>query len=141
MPIIYVIEQLINEKWVGVRTNFFNSIKNASIPLKIETALDRTHYTLLGENANSRQSDMTTLLNSISPHLPRCIPIHAYKAIAYKNLPSYKRSFVGLKYMATGAGTNELIGMPPEFDIDKMRFVWWSGDYARTPIIERLYRC
>jgi hypothetical protein len=27
MAIIYVIEQLIDEKWVGIQTNFFNSIK------------------------------------------------------------------------------------------------------------------
>jgi hypothetical protein len=140
MPIIYVIEQLIDKRWVGVKTNFFNTTKNSNISPKMETALDSTSHVILGESHGElKQSDMVTLLNSLSPYLPRTISIHEYKAIAFKNTHVCKRNRIVLDHLTNGKGINEIIGMPPEFDVDKMRFVWWDGDYARTPPCEREY--
>ena len=139
MTIIYVIEQFIDAKWVGIQTNFFNSHKNKSIPATVDTALSETIHFVLNEDA-SGASEMTTLINSLSSRHAATIPIREYIAIVFRTLPAPIRWRYVSEKMGTGKGEHKLINMPPEFDLDKMRFVWWDGDYARTPPDERYFK-
>ena len=140
MATIYVIEYRVNEQWVGIRTNFYDTIKNAAVPRRVADKLIRKDYEILyGLDEGDRGSAMTTILNSLSISFPKVISIADYKSAVLMSVPAYKRNRILLDQLTFGTGTNELIGMPPEFDVEKMRFVWWDGDYARTPADQRLH--
>lgn len=140
MATIYVIEYRVNEQWVGIRTNFYDTTKNAAVPRRVADKLIRKDYeTLYGLNEEASISAMTTILNSFSKYYPKVMSIADYKSVVLISVPAYKRNRILLDQLTFGTGTNELIGIPPEFDVEKMRFVWWDGDYARTPVDQRLY--
>ena len=138
MTTIYVIEQLIDKKWVGIQTNFFNSIKNKSMPDKIIRALRNMPWNILQE-AVLDQSEMTSLINKLSPFLPNVLPLDQYISMVFRSLPALERRRLVIDRFSALTCNNKIINMPPEFDIDKMRFLWWSGDYARTPVESREY--
>ena len=135
MPTIYVIEQLIDKEWVGIQTNFFNSPRNKKISPYVEKKLAGSSYEMLEDP--DKICAMAKLINKLSPYFSRGISVDDYKAIVLDSISTSMRKRIILEHLVTGKGTNELIGMPPEFDTGKMRFLWWSGDYACTPVAQR----
>jgi hypothetical protein len=77
-------------------------------------------------------SEMTDLLNKLSQRNARTISIEKYRAMVFKALPAEEKRRCVMDRINNNYNGNKLLNMPPEFDISKMRFVWWDGDYARN---------
>ena len=137
MPIIYVIEQLIDKKWVGIQTNFFNSTKSKKISGKVARRLSNLGSLLIEDGLEG--SEMTRLINKLSEWYCHTTTIHEYIRVFFDSMPPRKRSQFAKERLSGKNNTHTLIGMPPEFNINDMRFIWWDGDYACTPVENRIH--